>query len=219
MRINQFIARSTALSRRKADEAVTQGRVEINGQPATAGSQVEASDIVTLDGRAITPAVKTVTVLLNKPVGYVCSHEGQGSKTIYDLMPPEYQSLNIAGRLDKDSSGLVILTNDGTLLNQLTHPSFNKEKIYDVTLDKPLTEEDRHKITEQGVDIGDKRPSRFQIIQNSKLEIQVSLSEGRNRQIRRTFAAAGYKVIKLHRRSMGSYRLQGLEAGQILVVC
>lgn len=213
MRINQFIAHSTALSRRKADEAVVQGRVGINGQPATAGSQVEPSDTVTLDGRVITPAVKTITVLLNKPVGYVCSKDGQGSKTVYDLLPAEYRSLKIAGRLDKDSSGMVILTNDGVLLNELTHPSFNKEKIYDVTLDRPLTDEDRYKITEQGVDIGDKRLSRFQIIQNSKLEIRVSLTEGRNRQIRRTFAALGYRVTSLRRLQVSGITLSELGNG------
>lgn len=211
MRINKYLADCTGMSRRAADKVVADQRVTINGVIATNGSQVTEGNIVRLDRRAITPVVKSITIILNKPVGYVCSRQGQGSKTVYDLLPPEYGVLKIAGRLDKDSSGLVILTNDGQLLNELTHPSFNKEKVYDVTLDKPLSDDDLHKITNEGVDIGDSRPSRFKITRNSKFEIRVSLSEGRNRQIRRTFTALGYKVIGLTRTKLNTYTINGLK--------
>ena len=131
MRINKFIASSTALSRRAADAAIVAGRVLIDGEPAEQGADVTAANTVTLDNRAITPAVNTITIMLNKPRGYVVSRDGQGSKTIYDILPPEYQQLNPVGRLDKDSSGLLLLTNDGELANQLTHPKYQKAKVYE----------------------------------------------------------------------------------------
>jgi 23S rRNA pseudouridine2605 synthase len=123
MRLNKFIAQSTGLSRRAADAAIAQGRVSVNGREAALGKEVGESDTVVLDNSAITPAVNTVTIMLNKPVGYVCSRNGQGSKTVYDLLPPEYQQLKPVGRLDKDSSGLLLMTNDGDLAYELTHPS------------------------------------------------------------------------------------------------
>ena len=125
-------------------------------------------------------------MLLNKPVGYVCSRKGQGSQTIYDLIPAKYHHLESVGRLDKDSSGLLLLTDDGELANKLTHPSFRKEKVYEVTLDKSLHESDLARL-QHGIELDD-GTSRFIIsplkAQNSYL---VTISEGRNRQIRRTF--------------------------------
>src|SRR5438874_1726673 len=105
MRINKFVAQTTGLSRRTVDTAIEEGRVSVNSLPASAGQQIATSDVVTLDGRPITPVVKTLTLILNKPVGYVVSRDGQGSQTVYDLLPPEYHSLKPVGRLDKDSSG------------------------------------------------------------------------------------------------------------------
>jgi 16S rRNA U516 pseudouridylate synthase RsuA-like enzyme len=112
MRINKYIALATPLSRRDADRAIQAGRVTVNGQIPETGQEVTDADVVLLDNKPITPAVKT-TILFNKPAGYVCSRDGQGSKTIYELLPPEYQRLQSVGRLDKNSSGLILLTNDG----------------------------------------------------------------------------------------------------------
>src|SRR4051812_22727125 len=109
MRINKYIAQATGLSRRAADTAIAVGRVLVNQQLPSVGYDVRPDDSVTLDGIAITPAVNTITIILNKPTGYVVSREGQGSKTIYDLLPPEYHTLKPVGRLDKDSSGLLLL--------------------------------------------------------------------------------------------------------------
>lgn len=209
MRINQFIAKATGMSRRGADDAVGKGRVSINGRVAEIGSSVDKGDAVELDGKRVT-ALQTATVILNKPVGYVCSRDGQGSKTIYDLLPDELHNLKPVGRLDKDSSGLLLITNDGNLANQLTHPKYNKQKVYQVELDKSLSAPDRNAI-QAGIELDDG---------NSKLHLEgkgtkwtVTMSEGRNRQIRRTFDRMGYKVTKLHRTNFGEYKIGDLGFG------
>ncbi len=219
MRLNKFLAENTELSRRKADVAIENGRIAINGHRATLGTIVELGDSVTIDGTAIkSKEIKIITVLLNKPVGYVCSKDGQGSKTVYDLLPPAYGQLNIAGRLDKDSSGLVVLTNDGKLLHELTHPASNKEKVYRVSIDKTLWPEDRNKLL-TGVDIEDDRPSKFKRIKKiSDKTYEVVLTEGRNRQIRRTFEALGYKVTQLSRDQLGRFRLGKIKEKEKVVL-
>jgi 23S rRNA pseudouridine2605 synthase len=211
MRINQYIARYTGLSRRAADDAISRDRVAIDGQSATLGQSVAPDNRVTLDGRPITPTVKTQTVLLNKPTGYICSREGQGGKTIYDLLPPELRHLKPVGRLDKDSSGLLLLTNDGQLAHQLTHPSHQKTKVYQVELDKLLTNGDKEAI-EQGVELED-GVSSLQL-EPSGQGWTVTMREGRNRQIRRTFVARGYRVTKLHRIVFGPYKLDNLDSSK-----
>ncbi len=215
MRINRYIALATSLSRRAADQAVADGRVKVNGIAPLAGQQVESSDIVTLDGNPITPAANIITILLNKPIGYVCSRNGQGSKTIYDLLPPELHNLKSIGRLDKDSSGITLLTNDGKLAHDLTHPSFQKQKVYEVTLDFALRNEDKSKI-ETGVQLEDGMSKlRLQATEKGKeRKYEVRMAEGRNRQIRRTFAALGYKVKVLHRIRFGNYSLDNLKSGK-----
>jgi 23S rRNA pseudouridine2605 synthase len=154
MRINKFVAQSTGISRRAVDDAIRQGRVQLNASSAALGDEVLASDKVTLDGHAIIPAAK-LTILLNKPRGYVTSRNGQGTKTIYDLLPSDYHTLKPVGRLDKDSSGLILLTNDGDLANQLTHPKYSKTKIYEVELDKPLEPLHQQIITDHGIELED----------------------------------------------------------------
>lgn len=222
MRLNKFIASATGLSRRAADRAISEGRVQINQQPATLGSIASEHDTVTLDNRPITLPVNTMTIMMNKPTGYVCSRDGQGSRTIYDLLPPELHHLKPVGRLDKYSSGLLLMTDDGIRAHQLTHPSFEKEKIYEIELNKPLTPQDKAKI-EKGVELEDGL-SRLHVSEGERLEVRgsrartstsnlspttyrVTMSEGRNRQIRRTFDALGYEVTRLHRTVFGSFRL------------
>jgi 23S rRNA pseudouridine2605 synthase len=212
MRINKFVANSSDLSRRAADTAIADGRVLVNGHPPQAGQDITGHDKVTLDGRAITPTVKSITIMLNKPVGYVVSRDGQGSRTIYDLLPAEYHRLNPVGRLDKDSSGLLLLTNDGQLAQELTHPSYHKIKVYKITLDHPLEPLHRQMITDIGVQLDD-GPSKLQLQrlqEGNDTAWQVTMHEGRNRQIRRTFAALGYTVQTLHRTVFGPYQLGNL---------
>lgn len=218
MRLNQFLAQHTVLSRRKADEAISAGRVEINGVLARLGDVVIESDKISLDGQIIETQVKILTLMLHKPVGYVVSRNGQGSQTIYDLLPAKYHHLKPVGRLDKDSSGLLLLTSDGQLANQLSHPRYQKTKRYRVELDRRLHAADRSKIIGRGVNIGDERPSQFKVLPVSDTTLDVHLQEGRNRQIRRTFEALGYKVIGLHRTHFGEYSLQSLKSGEFSVI-
>ena len=216
MRINKYVALASNLSRRGADAAIADYRVGVNGKTAQMGSEVVSSDIVTLDGRVITPPVNSVTIMLNKPPGYIVSKDGQGGETIYDLLPFEYERLNPVGRLDKDSSGLLLLTNDGDLAQKLTHPSYQKRKIYEVILDKPLQPLHKQMISDHGVQLED-GPSKFEIErlhEGKDLEWKVTMTEGRNRQIRRTFGSLDYDVVKLHRTTFGEYQLSDLASGQ-----
>lgn len=209
MRINQFVARATGLSRRAADMAIAAGRVTVNRLPAEAGQSVAAADIVELDNHQLSLQTD-ITVILNKPVGYVCSRNGQGSRTVYDLLPSELHHLKPVGRLDKDSSGLLLMTTDGTLANQLTHPKFGKQKVYKIQLDKVLKPTDQLTL-QKGVKLEDGL-SHLQL-QGKERNWTVTLAEGRNRQIRRTFAALDYGVTKLHRTVFGEYVLDDLASG------
>ena len=209
------------MSRRAADDAIYRNRVLVNGGPPSAGQQVEPSDNVTLDGSAITPPVNTTTIMLNKPTGYVCSREGQGNRTVYDLLPLELHTLKPVGRLDKESSGLILLTTDGALAQQLTHPKYQKRKVYHVELDKPLAPLHRQMISDHGISLED-GVSTFIIDRYEQADApiqpdtawEITLAEGRNRQIRRTFGALGYEVVKLHRTVFGNYRLTTLPEGK-----
>lgn len=220
MRLNKYIALSTGLSRRGADEAIAQNRVQINGETIRQGRDITDADTVTLDGAAITPPVNTTTIMLNKPRDYVVSRDGQGSQTVYDLLPPDLHELKPVGRLDKDSSGLLLLTNDGQLAQQLTHPSHQKTKRYEITLDKPLAPLHRQMISDYGVTLDD-GPSKLQLgrlREGDDKTWEVIMHEGRNRQIRRTFAALGYDVVHLHRTGFGAYLLHDLALGEYTTV-
>jgi pseudouridine synthase len=215
MRINKFVAQATGFSRRGADRAIQAGRVAINHHTASLGDNVTDNDAVTLDNQPVTPDAKSLTIMLNKPAGYVCSREGQGSRTIYDLLPPEYHRLKPVGRLDKDSSGLLILTNNGDLANQLTHPRYGKTKTYKITLDKPLSTLHQQMITGPGVQLDDGLSQLILMkLDSTGKHWQIIMHEGRNRQIRRTFRALGYTVTQLHRIHFGAYRLTDLPSGQ-----
>ncbi len=208
-RLNKYIAQHTELSRRGADDIIAAGQVTVNSLPANNGQLVTEQDIVEIDGVSLRPGEHSLTtILLNKPVGYVCSRNGQGSKTIYELLPANIAHLNSVGRLDKQSSGLLLMTNDGQLANELTHPRYQKVKVYEVILDKPLQPLHQQMISDHGLTLDD-GPSKFQIEkQDNPQHLMVTMREGRNRQIRRTFNALGYEVTKLHRTIFGDYRLE-----------
>jgi 23S rRNA pseudouridine2605 synthase len=177
---------------------------------------VQDGDEVKLDGVAITPDVKKLTIMLNKPAGYVCSRDGQGSRTVYDLLPSELYRLKPVGRLDKESSGLLIMTTDGDLANELTHPRYQKTKVYEISLLKPLQPLHRQMISDYGVKLED-GPSKLQLDRlkdGDDTLWRVTMSEGRNRQIRRTFESLGYTVHTLHRITFGNYGLGNLEPGK-----
>lgn len=213
MRLNKFIATASGLSRREADDLIKAGRVEVNSTAAILGQPVVATDIVRLDGQTLKPAEK-VYLALNKPTGYVCSRRGQGASTIYELLPQEYQSLKSVGRLDKDTSGLILLSNDGDWAHSLTHPKFRKTKTYEVQLERPLSETDKARLKD-GVKLEDGQ-SRLNLssTKSGDTNYVVSLHEGRNRQIRRTFSAIDHQIVKLHRTQFGPYSLNKLKSGQ-----
>lgn len=219
MRINRFLAQVTGLSRRAADTAISNGEVFVNGSPATPGYNVTAQDHVVYNGKTYRLSqLETAahrTIMLNKPAGYVVSREGQGSRTVYDLLPAELHKLKPVGRLDKDSSGLLLLTDDGELANQLTHPRYQKRKQYKVKLNKPLQPLHHQMINDYGINLDDGR-SQLQLTkihEDNATEWLVTMSEGRNRQIRRTFEALGYDVVRLHRTHFGTYTLGELKSG------
>jgi 23S rRNA pseudouridine2605 synthase len=191
--------------------------VLVNNKPSQLGQAISGDEKITVNGKEIKSNTKITTIMLNKPFKYVVSRDGQGSKTIYDLLPEQLHSLKPVGRLDKDSSGLLLLTNDGKLANKLTHPSYQKEKVYEIKLDHRLSEEDFNRITRSGVQLED-GISKFRLdyIGDGKINWKATLTEGRNRQIRRTFAMLEYKVTRLHRIQFGDYKLDDLAMGQFL---
>lgn len=216
MRLNKYIAQSTGMSRREADRIIGQHRILINGLLATTGQQVTELDQISLDGQPLAQNLQKTTIMLNKPIGYICSRDGQGNSTIYELLPNNLHHLKPVGRLDKNSSGLLLLTNDGDKAHKLTHPSFQKPKTYKIALNLPLKPSDQQIIETTGVKLDD-GVSKLQLEPLSisdKTNWKVIMSEGRNRQIRRTFEALGYNVVKLHRTRFGPWQLGSLKPGK-----
>ncbi|HSX02446.1 MAG TPA: pseudouridine synthase [Candidatus Saccharimonadia bacterium] len=217
MRLNRFVAGASGLSRRAADAAIAAGRITVNGQPVALGALVAPGDTIELDGQPLVLPQTHHYIMLNKPVGYVSSRRQQGGNpTVYDLLPPHYAALRPVGRLDRDSSGLLLLSDDGDFIHRYTHPSFGKDKLYELALERPLTSADRRQL-EAGVALAD-GPSRVRVAQAAGRQVAVVLGEGRNRQLRRTFGALGYGVTRLHRTAMGPYRLGQLAIGAWVAV-
>jgi 23S rRNA pseudouridine2605 synthase len=220
-RLNKFIAQHLNIGRRAADDLIASGHVNINDQPAGLGSRVHPGDIVWAQGRKLTANVAQnfLYVLMDKPEGYVCSRRQQGdTPTVYSLLPDAYQHLKTVGRLDKNSSGLILLTNNGDLAHKLTHPSFTKVKRYEVTLDQPLQPLHHQMIADHGITLpdGNSKLQLDRMIEGDSTQWLVTMHEGRNRQIRRTFGALGYEVMRLHRISFGPFSLTQLAGKQLL---
>ena len=203
IRLNKYIANSGICSRREADELITQGLVEVNGKVVTEmGYQVQKTDRVVFDGQSITPE-KPVYVLLNKPKGYISTTKDEKArKTVMDLVAnaSPYRLFPV-GRLDRQTTGLILLTNDGHLTKKLTHPSFGVKKIYHVTLDRKLSVEDLRTIAdgvrlEEGVAEVD---SISYIEGKPKNEVGIEIHIGWNRVVRRIFKKMGYEVEALDR--------------------
>ncbi len=218
VRLNKFLASRLGISRREADDLIMGGKIIVNGAPAVTGVKVDKNDKVCYNKKIIPFATEYSYFAFHKPIGYVCSRRAQGpTPTLYDLLPPSLRKLKTVGRLDKDTSGLILLTDDGDFAYQMTHPKFKKEKVYQVTLDHSLTPLHQQMISDYGVEIGDGL-SQFQIIRDEaypdRQHFTLILTEGRNRQIRRTFSALGYEVMELHRTQFGIYNLGSLESGK-----
>lgn len=217
VRLNKYIAQNLAIGRRQADYYIERGRVTINGKPAQLGDRVDPFvDTVAVDDKVMTTeqTAEFSYLALNKPVGYVCSRKQQGdAETIYALLPKDYYHLKPVGRLDKDSSGLILLTNDGDFTHRMTHPSFVKIKRYEVSLSKALEPLHRQMIVEHGIELEDGN-SQFmieRINEGDEKQWLITMHEGKNRQIRRTFASLGYSINKLHRVQFGNYTLDDLK--------
>ena len=254
IRLNKFLAERLGVSRRDADELILAGKITVDGRPAILGDRIDKNNKVCYNNKVVPPVAEFSYIAFNKPKGYVCSRRAQGATpTLYDLLPKTFTRLKTVGRLDKDSSGLILLTNDGDFAFRMTHPKFRKNKVYEVELDHPLAPLHQQMISDYGVEIGD-GISKFKIIKDNsgllpsrvirsaaarelvrsprgngrerrdpRKEVTEScylvfLTEGRNRQIRRTFAALGYQVTKLHRIQFGKYELGDLKPGKYVII-
>jgi 23S rRNA pseudouridine2605 synthase len=221
-RLNKFLALQLGISRRQADDIINAGKIKINGNIAKLGARFLDEDKIEYNGKMIsTEAEEYVYILFNKPTNFVCSRRKQGeNETIYTILPKKYHSLKPVGRLDKDSSGLLILTNDGDFAFKMTHPRFYKIKEYIVRLNAPLEPLHQQMISDFGIDLPD-GPSKLTLekLNENRKEWKVVMSEGRNRQIRRTFAVLGYEVTYLHRTNFGPYSLpDDLKPGEYIIV-
>ncbi len=218
MRINKYIASCGEASRRTADELIQKGKVSVNGAVLTTpGYDVQEGDEVRLFGRVITPEVRKAYYLLNKPVGYVTTTmDKEGRPTVMDLVQAEGLRLFPVGRLDYNTSGLLILTNDGDLSNKLMHPSREFPKKYRVRAAGTVTLRDIHRL-ETGIDIGGfiTSPAEAKLIRHDKNStvVEITIHEGKNRQVRRMFKALGYPVQELERIGLGNLVIGRLARG------
>lgn len=216
MRINKFLAASGVASRRECDEMIKNGKVTVNGKRAVIGIEIGEDDEVKVDGVTVN-VKKNEYYILNKPKGYICSvADDKGRKTVIDLMPEGVGRIYPVGRLDYDSEGLLILTTDGELAQHLTHPSNEVPKTYLVRVEGVLTENDLNPIR-SGLEIDGyvTKKCKAHIVETNKsfTKVHVTLKEGKNREIRKMFAAIGKEVSLLKRIKVGELTLRGLDRG------
>lgn len=218
-RLQKVIASYGVASRRKAEELITTGHVEVNGELVTTlGTKVSKGDIITIDGVNINKEINKVVYILNKPREVICSsHDDLGRKTVVDLVNSEERIYPI-GRLDYDTTGLILLTNDGELANILMHPKNNIKKTYMAKINGILTLEESKKI-KKGIKIDDRKVE-VDFIKLRKLDkknntsiIEITIHEGRNHIIRRLFGSLGYDVIKLTRVGYAFLNIMDLSSG------
>lgn len=214
MRLQVFLSHSGACSRRKALELIKAGKVKVNGSLVIEPScPIDSTkDIVYLNDKRVLLKEK-IYILLNKPRDVTSTRKDPfAKKTVMDLLPAEFSHLFPVGRLDKDTTGLLILTNDGDLSYKLTHPAFSIDKVYVVKLDRPLMEKHRDQI-QKGVRIDDEPTSPCKIIKLEDRELKIIIHEGRKRQIKKMFSLFKYKTVELKRVALGNLGLGGLALG------
>jgi 23S rRNA pseudouridine2604 synthase len=212
MRINKFISDSGVASRRGADKLIEEGRVKINGKVAKIGGQVNPGDEVLVNGQLIRIARDNVYIALNKPIGITSTTEKHVKGNIIDLVNHPLRLSHI-GRLDKESEGLILLTNDGDIINEILRPEHKHEKEYIVSVDKPITP-DFVKQMSEGVKILGTKTLPCEVEQLSKFDFKIILTQGLNRQIRRMCAELGYEVLRLQRTRIINIELGNLPMGQ-----
>ena len=220
MRINKFLAEKGVASRRHADEMIAAGRVRINGVVATLGANVEETDEVLVDGVLLSREEKKEEYyIMNKPKGVICTvSDDRGRKTVMDLLPDSVGRVFPVGRLDYETEGLLILTNDGDLAFRLTHPTSEIPKTYLVRIEGTMTEKDLNPIR-SGVELDGvlTKKCKAHIVETDKAytKVHITITEGRNRQVRRMFEAIGRSVAFLKRVSIGRLKLTGLDRGEV----
>ena len=221
-RLNKFIASSGLCSRRKADELIESGKVIVNGKIIKElGFQVSEKDKVFVDKKPVRPK-KLEYYKFYKPAGYITSADDEkGRKTIYDVLPENMQQMKPVGRLDRESTGLLIMTNDGDLINDLTHPSIKVPKVYIVTIDGKINQNHIEQLS-KGIEIEKDKIAYAEAqvleISNKSTMLQVVLYQGMNRQIRKMFDFLGFEVVSLKRIQHATISIEGLKKGQVKII-
>lgn len=216
-RLNKYLADCGVGSRRECDKLIADGCVKINGKIASLGANVEENDSVSVNGRRVAPKTKNYYIMLHKPKGCVTTvKDDLGRKTVMDFVDIKARLFPV-GRLDYDTEGLLILTNDGDVANKLTHPKNNVEKVYVARLSGSLTEAERQTL-ERGVEIDGRKtmPAKVKILAKDEhhTRVEVTITEGRNRQVKKMFESVGKEVEFLKRIAEGELRLGGLQRGK-----
>jgi pseudouridine synthase len=212
MRLNAYLARAGVASRRAADELIKAGRVTVNGAPGQLNTFVESRDRVEVDGRPVA-LQRLAYVLLNKPAGVVTTaRDPQGRRTVLDLVPRDPRVVPV-GRLDADTTGALLLTNDGPLAHRLAHPRYGVEKVYVADVEGAPTDATLQRLRD-GIELDDGPTAPARVHRLAANRIELALHEGRNRQVRRMLEAVGHPVTRLHRATYAGLTAQGLEPGQ-----
>ncbi len=212
MRLNAYLARAGVASRRGADELIKAGRVRVNGEPGQLNTLVEEDDRVELDGLPVT-AQRLAYVLLHKPPATVTTaRDPHGRQTVVDLVPREPRVVPV-GRLDADTTGALLLTNDGPLANRLAHPRYGVEKVYEAEVEGE-PDDAALEALRTGIDLDDGRTAPARVRRLAPKKIELVLHEGRNHQVRRMLEAVGHPVVRLHRSAYAGLTLEGLEPGR-----
>lgn len=218
IRLNKFMADSGVASRRTCDELIASGVVKVNGKLVTElGTKVTKSDFITVNGDPIKEKKNLIYILLNKPKNVITTtNDEKGRKTVLDIVRKHVRIFPV-GRLDRNTTGALILTNDGELAHRLTHPSYQIERIYNVKLDKPLFFDHAKQIAEGGIelDIDDTTgPAELMINPEDHTKVILKLKEGKNREVRRIFEHFGYEVKQLTRKYFANLSVTGTKIGE-----
>lgn len=212
--LQQFLSQAGVASRRSATDAIKQGRVKVNGRTAELGLKIDPrKDKIKIGKRLIKMEAKKIYYLVNKPIGYTSTTKDKHAKKLVTQLVPQIPKVWPVGRLDKNSHGLIILTNDGELTNRLTHPKFNHQKEYLVTLNKPIAKELLLKL-DRGIKLKEGLAKADKLKKISSLKLSITIHQGWNRQIRRMLDKCGYKVADLQRIRIGEYKLGNLKTGK-----
>lgn len=217
IRLNKYIASCGICARRKADELISEGKISVNDKIVNEmGFMIKGGETVKLSGKVIKPILTHTYILLNKPKGYLTTRQDpENRKTIYDLLPKDNTSLFSVGRLDYMTSGLIIITNDGDFAQQVSHPSFETQKLYVVTLSEKIRKNDFETI-QKGVLLEDGiiKPDKVAVVDNLGFEIGIEIHSGKNRVVRRIFESLNYEVKKLDRVMIGSLTKKNIPRGK-----